>query len=221
MDISRLISYENLNKGLNLVIKSLGSLIVFYVLYYQLSGGDGKTTRLPLEVDSIYMSDGRAISYRAHPFPTRERSNNIFCAEPAADFGVSSNKMHSFGFGLDKASADGELSNVTEIKKIYDRAHNIQLLRDVLYRSCEAYANGLIEHDVYSKLFKQTVMTSTILMGTNKIKDINKDNSPFASLLFNKLDSVLLESDYKDNLSDKPVAVLYDTLKGLTKKKEK
>ena len=218
MDVSKLMTYETLNKGLTLAFKFLGLLIVLYLFYHQIIGDDSKTTRLPLEVNSIYMSDGRAISYRSHPFPTHERNNNIFCAEPAADFGVSSNKMQSFGLGMDKVSADSKLNDVTEIKKIYDRAHNIQLLRDVLYRSCEAYANGLIDHNVYSKLFKQTVMTSTILMGTNKIKDITSANEKFAVLLFDKLDSVLLETEHKDNLSDKSDDVLYEKLKGLTER---
>jgi hypothetical protein len=83
-------------------------------------------------------------------------TTRVFCAEPAPDALVSI--AASGGFDLDvagkgKAGTRGALTESAML--MARRTQTIQLLRDGLYRACEAYANGAISRDEYARILSR------------------------------------------------------------------
>lgn len=81
----------------------------------------------------------------------------VICAEPAPDVVSSINS----DFGIKAAAGQGPVKagsadigrDVQEsVTNLGTRSQNVQLLRDGLYRACEAYANGLLEREDYQKI---------------------------------------------------------------------
>lgn len=82
-----------------------------------------------------------------------ERDNyNVVCAEPSPDAlsALSSNFSSSFQ-NNSKAIANLGSSISESASSIGLRTQSIQLLRDGMYRSCEAYAAGAIDKDEYNR----------------------------------------------------------------------
>jgi hypothetical protein len=104
----------------------------------------------------------------------------ITCSEPSPDVAkiVSAAFGSSAGFAgkakIPNAPTSAELNTTLALSKSYaegiaqmtERLATIQLLRDALYRACEAYANGAISATTYSAMVSRYDKTMiTLLMG--------------------------------------------------------
>ena len=92
---------------------------------------------------------------------------SIVCAEPSPD--VATAISTSFGASLSLlGQGSGSISDQTVqgLAQLADRTASIQLMRDQMYRACEAYANGAITGTSYSLLMNQINETMiTLLLG--------------------------------------------------------
>ncbi len=98
------------------------------------------------------------------------RTERITCAEPSPDVATATSQAFSAAArasGQGSGSGDsgsgsmeaggGVSSNFAEsIAQLGQRATTVQLLRDSLYRACEAYANGAIDESMYSVIVSRT-----------------------------------------------------------------
>ena len=94
----------------------------------------------------------------------RIKAQRVFCAEPSPD--VAQAIQHAFGFGLKgegthpsgvAAGVGLSLSDAEAqaVAQLGERIATIQLLRDALYRACEAYANGAFSEITYAVLLSR------------------------------------------------------------------
>lgn len=93
--------------------------------------------------------------------------HSIVCAEPSPD--VATALATSFGAGISVlGEGSGALSAEAAegVVQLSERTAAIQLMRDQMYRACEAYANGAITGTNYSLLMSQITSTMvTLLLG--------------------------------------------------------
>lgn len=77
----------------------------------------------------------------------------VTCAEPSPDaiMGIAASGALEASI-LDKGSAKVAASMAEAIGELGKRTPTIQLLRDALYRACEAYMNGVFGADHYKKM---------------------------------------------------------------------
>lgn len=98
--------------------------------------------------------------------PGQVRPKQITCLEPSADLAkaISSNTSGAgsaplgalFGAGVSGETAASVARSVSEsAAQMTDRLASIQLLRDALYRACEAYANGALTATSYAVLLSR------------------------------------------------------------------
>ena len=107
------------------------------------------------------------INTETHPTsrPGRVNPVRIVCAEPSPD--AASVLAGGFGFGLNilgRGSTSLSGSNAAALVQLAERTATIQLLRDQMYRACEAYANGAISGTEYSLLMSRNNDAMVTLM---------------------------------------------------------
>jgi hypothetical protein len=94
---------------------------------------------------------------------------SIYCAEPSPD--VASAVATSFSGALSvlgKGSASLSEGQVESMAQLVERTASIQLLRDKMFQTCVAYANGAITGTTYSLIMAQLDRTIvTLLLGEN------------------------------------------------------
>ena len=108
--------------------------------------------------------------------PAGQERTRVVCAEPSPDVAAAIAK--SLGASLAAAvtppaggtavEARGELarSYAQKLTQLGERTNTIQLLRDSLYRACEAYANGAISKTTYALLLSRyDSLAVTLAMG--------------------------------------------------------
>ena len=92
---------------------------------------------------------------------------SVVCAEPSPDVATAISTSFGAGFSLfgrGGGSISGE--TVQGLVQLAERTASIQLMRDQMYRACEAYANGAITGTSYSLLMNQINATMiTLLLG--------------------------------------------------------
>ena len=101
------------------------------------------------------------------------RTRNVHCAEPPPDVA----KAVESAFGAAGSGSASGLGGVTPsvavqiasaraeaIAQLGERLATVQLLRDALYRACEAYANGALSNLEYSALLSRYDDTMTTLL---------------------------------------------------------
>lgn len=125
----------------------------------------------------FYLDNGRSIATDAsqrviintktHPSsrPGRVNPERIVCAEPSPD--VASIVANTFGFGLNilgKGNAAVSGGQASALAQLAERTVTVQLLRDQMYRACEAYANGAISGTEYSLLMSRNNDSMVTLM---------------------------------------------------------
>jgi hypothetical protein len=89
----------------------------------------------------------------------------IVCAEPSPDVALA--MARSLGAGVNVLSyGSGSASAATSeaLAQLGERFAAVQLLRDILYRSCEAYANGAISNTTYALMMARLDETTTTLL---------------------------------------------------------
>jgi len=93
------------------------------------------------------------------------KPNRVVCAEPSPD--VATAVASAVGAGvsvLNYGSASVSQAFGEALAQLGERASTVQLLRDVLYRACEAYANGAISNTTYAMITARMGQTMTTLM---------------------------------------------------------
>lgn len=91
----------------------------------------------------------------------------IVCAEPSPDVALA--VANSFGVGISVlGQGSGSLTGAQAegIAQLAERTVTVQLLRDAMYRACEAYANGAITGTTYNLIMsKNNDAMVTLMMG--------------------------------------------------------
>ena len=92
---------------------------------------------------------------------------SIVCAEPSPDVATAISTSFGTGFSLlGQGSETISGQTVEGLAQLVERTASIQLMRDQMYRACEAYANGAITGTSYSLLMNQINATMiTLLLG--------------------------------------------------------
>ena len=113
---------------------------------------------------------------KTDPISNRIEPEHVTCAEPSPD--VATAISQSFGVGLTaagkepKSSIEAELaasvasSNAQSVAQLGERLATIQMLRDGLYRACEAYANGAITPTTYTLIVSRIDDLMVTLLST-------------------------------------------------------
>lgn len=133
---------------------------------------DGKTTNVL--VDAKQRAILSAPADKVEPIDKSRKRDVFHCAEPSPDAlsAITSNFAGSFGgiFGPGKevqgALAQAFSETASELGR---RNATIQLLRDGLYRQCEAYMNGLIDQRYYEQIANKYVNAMLVLLATEEI----------------------------------------------------
>jgi len=81
-----------------------------------------------------------------------EGNRRVVCAEPSPDVFATAAVSASLSAKLGKEDVGAALSRAEMAGALGVRTQTIQLLRDGLYRACEAYLNGVIRENEYKKL---------------------------------------------------------------------
>lgn len=107
------------------------------------------------------------INTPTHPTsrPGHVNPERIVCAEPSPD--VATIVANSFGFGLNVLGKGNTALSGTQseaMAQLAERTVTVQLLRDQMYRACEAYANGAISGTEYSLLMSRNNDAMVTLM---------------------------------------------------------
>ncbi len=92
---------------------------------------------------------------------------SIICAEPSPDVAAVVASSVGVGLSVRKEGTASAAAGVAEgALQLGERTASIQLMRDMMYRACESYANGAITGTNYTLLMGQITETMiTLLMG--------------------------------------------------------
>jgi hypothetical protein len=109
-----------------------------------------------------------------HNEPTR-----IVCAEPSPDVAQAISQTMKLALEADlsrknaagdtesiKARSDYARSAAASVAQLGERLASVQLLRDKMYRACEAYGNGAINSTTYTTIMARFDKTMTTLMAS-------------------------------------------------------
>jgi len=137
----------------------------------------GCTTAQQSIFRSVNLDSGRSLSTDAnqrliintktHPTsrPGRVNPERIICAEPSPD--TAAIVANTLGFGLNvlgQGNAAAAVGQSSALAQLAERTVTVQLLRDQMYRACEAYANGAISGTEYSLLMSRNNDAMVTLM---------------------------------------------------------
>ena len=104
-------------------------------------------------------------SPKATPRPGLVQPQRIVCAEPSPDVATTVANSISGGFSLfGRGSASFSKTEAEGLIQLAKRTVTVQLLRDQMYRACEAYANGAITGTTYSLITSKNNKTMVSLM---------------------------------------------------------
>lgn len=127
---------------------------------------------MPLQDDHVVATDARQrvvtnSSIGSFSRPGLVDPTNIICTEPSPDVATALSTSLSGGlskFGVGSVSLSREA--VEGIAQLVERTASIQLLRDKMYQTCLAFANGAISGTTYTLIMNQLDRTIvTLLLG--------------------------------------------------------
>jgi hypothetical protein len=99
-----------------------------------------------------------------------QRNTRVVCAEPSPDammaLAASGTLSGIFGSGEE---IQGQAAFSQAIGELGERTPVVQLLRDSLYRSCEAYMNGLLDEEDYTDILAFFDIYSATLLGMESL----------------------------------------------------
>jgi len=102
----------------------------------------------------------------------KNHTEHVVCAEPSPDVFVAA--AASGSLSVDVGQRKGESAGqVSEAAASLSRGITIQLLRDGLYRACEAYMNGALDWEEYRDLltfYDVTMITTLAIEGVTQLK---------------------------------------------------
>ena len=101
----------------------------------------------------------------AIPRPGLVQPQRIVCVEPSPDVAVSITEVFKASLELNDDRGGGiESSEVQNVLQLAERTATLQLLREQMYRACEAYANGAISGTTYSLITSKNNKTMVSLL---------------------------------------------------------
>ena len=126
----------------------------------------------PIPSDQAFLTDAKQRSILNVPAVGGPRQNNptrIICAEPSPDVAQALSESISAALQVQIAGQGGGAasfgrSTAEAVAQLGERLGTIQLLRDGLYRACEAYANGAINATTYAMIVSRYDDTMITLM---------------------------------------------------------
>lgn len=99
----------------------------------------------------------------------------MICAEPSPDVATAISRSFALGLAASAQTPEGvsaqgalQVSNslAQSMAQLGERTATIQLLRDSLYRACEAYANGALSSTSYALILSRfDVLAATMMIG--------------------------------------------------------
>src|SRR5205814_4453676 len=115
----------------------------------------------------------------------RVKPRQVFCAEPSPDVAKAVSESLNISAALDAVAKGRELpvegalktaaaisrARAESLAQLTNRLATIQLLRDGLYRACEAYANGAVSETTYAIILSRfdklmvTLLTGELVAG--------------------------------------------------------
>ena len=116
----------------------------------------------------------REVEPVTNPGPGRVRPTTVVCAEPSPDTAKAVQSAFGSGLGLGGTVPTGPAlsaalqlsqSRAASLAALAERSLSIQLIRDGLYRACEAYANGAIGEVQYAVILSAIDETIITLLG--------------------------------------------------------
>jgi hypothetical protein len=114
---------------------------------------------------SYTTADVRLITERTHPV----LGNSILCTEPSPDVAKALSTATQISANLGKATTSAELGvaggSAEAVQELAGRTTALLALRDIVYRSCEAYANGSLGANAYTVVIaKYGQLLSTLFL---------------------------------------------------------
>ena len=115
------------------------------------TGCTDESVRMTLDKKEVQQE---LVSAKYRAITTRYRSTSgdgiVQCAEPSADVAAAMAKALTAKLEkTNKESAEASYTSSENLLKLTNRTETIQLLRDNLFRACEAYGNGAIDKHGY------------------------------------------------------------------------
>ena len=102
----------------------------------------------------------------AIPRPSLVQPKRIVCAEPSPDVATTIAKAFQFELEKDDSKLNLNSKSTENLIRLGERTVTIQLLRDQMYRACEAYANGAITGTTYSLIMSRVnKLIVTLMLG--------------------------------------------------------
>lgn len=131
----------------------------------------------------VFLTEADERTVSAHPHPSRE--TGVFCAEPSPDVAKAVAQSFNLSTAFEgvargaqlpadvalQAAASISKSRAEALAQLTNRLATIQLLRDGLYRACEAYANGALTRTAYAVILSRyddlmvTLLTGELVAG--------------------------------------------------------
>jgi hypothetical protein len=158
---------------MGMVAMAAGLRLVPFALAVLLAGCESSIYR------TDYLDGGKSVvtdakqrivtNNKGNVFWGKNRPRRIVCAESSPDVAESLSRAISASFrgaleGRGTASADVAASMSTAVVQLGERLATVQLLRDGLYRACEAYSNGAISDATYSLIVSRVDQTMVALL---------------------------------------------------------
>ena len=153
------------------------SIVIYFFLLSALLLVSGCSTSSDSIFNPFRLDDGNSVgtdskqrlvlntSPKATPRPGLVQPQRIVCAEPSPDVATTVANSFSGGFSLlGRGSASFSKSEAEGLIQLAERTVTVQLLRDQMYRACEAYANGAITGTTYSLITSKNNKTMVSLM---------------------------------------------------------
>jgi hypothetical protein len=106
------------------------------------------------------------------------QQNRVVCAEPSPDAFMALVASGGADLTIGKKEFGGRGSMAESVGALGRRTQTIQLLRDVLYRSCEAYMNGAIDKNEYRRIMAAYDELLITLVAIESLGSTNKDTLP-------------------------------------------
>ena len=127
----------------------------------------------------------------------------IICAEPSPD--VVSQLALSGGLNAltqTGSSTEANLAIAAAVSRLSNRTQTIQLLRDGLYRACEAYFNGVLGEDDYKSIIKGYDELLITLVAIEGLSSMGEDSRTMSLMVSSRPGSPEVKSGPAGN--DKP-----------------
>jgi hypothetical protein len=115
-----------------------------------------RTVSLDAKPASSVNIDAKARMILVTDFGGREANRRVICAEPSPDtaVGIATSALAAANVA-NRVDAQVAATLAEAVQSVGRRTQSIQLLRDGLYRACEAYLNGAISSDEYRLLLSR------------------------------------------------------------------